>query len=411
MASKTGEPRAPRAPDPARGGLRLLHVSPSFYPAWAYGGVPRCAYELCRELVPLGHQVTVWTSDVFDRVSRLGSADTIVDGIRIERFRNLSNRLAHDFQLYLPMGIFAAAKQRIRDFDVVHIHSHRHLLQLAVANAARSAGVPYVLTGNGTVPAIERYIGIKQILDAAGVASIVRDTAGCVAVSAAEIPHYTRVGVPPERVHVIPNGVRLAEFDDLPRRGSFRQMHGTGEGPLVAFVGKITPRKGVDVLIRAMALMPASVQLVVAGNFMMPERPIHALVDELGLRDRVHFPGMLLGAERNALYVDAEVVAYPSVDEIFGLVAAEAIMCGSPVVVCGDSGCGELVRDSGGGAVVPYGDPRALAVAIERLLANPEQRATHVRQGQDYVRRNLGWASIAARTAEMYNEVRLGRTS
>lgn len=384
--------------------LRILHVSPSFYPAWAYGGVPRCAYELCRELVALGHELTVWTSDVFDRDSRLGSADTVVDGIRVRRFRNLSNRLAHDFQLYMPLGIFAAA-ERVRDFDIVHVHSHRHLLQVAVANAARRAGVPYVLTGNGTVPAIERYVGIKQVLDVLGVAAIVRDTAACVAVSRAEVPHYTRVGVPAERVRVIPNGVRLAEFDNLPRRGTFRRMHGSGEGPLVAFVGKITPRKGVDVLIRAMALLPESVRLVVAGNFMMPERPIHALVDELGLRERVHFPGLLLGDERNALYVDAEVVAYPSVDEIFGLVAAEAIMCGSPVVVCGDSGCGELVQASGGGAVVPYGDPRALAQAIEALLASPEGRAEHVRQGQQYVRDHLGWDSIAARTSELYDEI------
>lgn len=389
--------------------LRILHVSPSFYPAWAYGGVPRCAYELCRELVRLGHQVTAWTSDVFDRDTRLGSPQAMVDGIRVRRFRNLSNRLAHDFQLYLPRGVFAAARAHVADYDVVHIHSHRHLLQVAVAGAARAAGVPYVLTGNGTVPAIERYIGIKQILDAVGVAAIVRDSAGCIAVSHAEVPHYTRVGVPAARVHVIPNGVRLAEFDHLPERGSFRRAHAIGDGPLVAFVGKITPRKGVDVLVRAMAHLPAAVRLVVAGNFMMPEKPIHQLVEQLGLADRVHFPGMLLGDERNALYVDADVVAYPSIDEIFGLVAAEGIMCGSPVVVCDDSGCGELVRDSGGGEAVPYGDARALAAAIGGLLDAADKRARHVRDGQAWVREHLGWGSIAARTAEIYAQVAAAR--
>lgn len=219
------------------------------------------------------------------------------------------------------------------------------------------------------------------------------------------MPHYTRVGVPAQRVHVVPNGVRLAEFERLPERGSFRRAHATGDGPLVAFVGKITPRKGVDVLIRAMAHLPAEVRLVVAGNFMMAEQPIHALVAELGLGQRVHFPGMLLGDERNALYVDADVVAYPSIDEIFGLVAAEGIMCGSPVVVCGDSGCGELVRDSGGGEVVPYGDPAALAAALGALLADAEKRERHVRQGQAYVREHLGWGAIAARTAEIYRRV------
>lgn len=386
-------------------GLRVLHVSPSFYPAWAYGGVPRCAYELCRELVPLGHEVTVWTSDVFDRDSRLGGVETMVDEMKVRRFRNLSNRLAHDFQLYLPLSIFAAAREQVASFDVVHIHSHRHLLQLAVARAAHTAGVPYVLTGNGTVPAIERYVGIKHLLDSVGVASIVRNTAACVAVSEAEIPHYTRVGVSADRVRVIPNGVRLAEFDRLPDAGAFRRAHGIGDGPLVAFVGKITPRKGVDVLVRAMSLLPDSVQLVVAGNFMMAEQPLHALVKELGLGARIHFPGLLLGEERNSLYVDADVVAYPSIDEIFGLVAAEAIMCGSPVVVCGDSGCGELVEASDGGSVVPYGDPAALADALRTLLTDADKRAAHVRNAQNYVREKLGWASIAERTSDLYGEI------
>ncbi len=384
---------------------RILHVSPSFYPAWAYGGVPRCAYELCRELVALGHEVTVWTTDVFDRDSRLGSTGSVVDGIRVRRFRNLSNRFAHDFQLYLPVGAFSEARERIRDFDLVHVHSHRHLLQVAVCNAARDAGVPYVLTGNGTVPAIERYVGIKNVLDAVGVAGIVRGTSACIAVSEAEISHYTSVGVPEDRVRVIPNGVRLAEFDSLPEPGVFRRTHGIGDGPLVVFVGKITPRKGVDVLIRAMAHLPDAVQLVVAGNFMMPEKPLRALVSDLGLGDRVRFPGLLLGEERNAAYVDADVVAYPSIDEIFGLVAAEAIMCRTPLVVCGDSGCGELVRASDGGEVVPYGDPRALAAALGRLLDDPEKRKLHVEHAEAYVRQHLGWGTIAAKTSELYSEV------
>ena len=87
------------------------------------------------------------------------------------------------------------------------------------------------------------------------------------------------------------------------------------------------------------------------------------------------FPGLLLGDDRNAAYVDADVVAYPSTDEIFGLVAAEALMCGTPVVVCDDSGCGEVVRAAGGGRLVPYGDPAALAIALQALLDDPAERA------------------------------------
>lgn len=385
--------------------MRILHVSPSFYPAWAYGGIPRCAYEVCRSLVAAGDEVTVWTTDAFDAVRRCAPTEETVDGIFVRRFRNLHNGLAYHRQLYLPLGILKAPWQDLGEFDVVHVHSHRHLLEALVGAAAVRRRIPYVFTGNGTVPPIERYVLIKRVLDLIGGDDLLAHAAACVAVSEAEVPHYVRMGVPAPRVRVIPNGVRLDEFADLPPRGSFRRAFGLGDAPLVAFVGKITPRKGVDVLLRALARLPPAVRLVVAGNFMMPEAPIRSIVEELHLGDRVLFPGLLLGDDRNAAYVDADVVAYPSTDEIFGLVAVEALMCGSPVVVCDDSGCGEVVRAAGGGRVVPYGDPAALAVALQALLDDPAERARCAANGRRHVEAHFGWDHVAAQTRELYEEV------
>lgn len=385
--------------------MRILHVSPSFYPAWAYGGIPRCAYELCRSLVAAGDEVTVWTTDAYDASRRCGPPEEAVDGIFVRRFRNLHNGLAYHRQLYLPLGILQAPWHDLAAFDVVHVHSHRHLLEALVGAAAVRRGIPYVFTGNGTVPPIERYVLIKRLLDLIGADDILQHAAACVAVSEAEVPHYVRAGITAERVRVIPNGVRLDEFADLPPRGSFRRAYGLGDAPLVLFVGKITPRKGVDVLLRALAQLPPAVRLVVAGNFMMPEAPLRAIVEELHLGERVLFPGLLLGDDRNAAYVDADVVAYPSTDEIFGLVAVEALMCGSPVVVCDDSGCGEVVRAAGGGRVVPYGDPGALAVALQALLDDPAERRRCAEQGRAYVTAHCGWAHIAAQTRALYGEV------
>jgi len=391
--------------------VRILHVTPSFYPAWAYGGIPRCAYELCRSLVGLGESVTVWTTDACDATQRLGEPETTVDGIFVRRFRNLHNGLAYHRQLYLPLGILKAPWHDLAEFDVVHIHSHRHLLEALVGAAAAQRGIPYVFTGNGTVPPIERYVLVKRVLDLLGADAILEHAAACVAVSEAEIPHYRAVGVAASRIRVIPNGVRLDEFAALPPRGSFRRAYGLGDGPLLVFVGKITPRKGVDVLLRALARLPRDVQLVVAGNFMMPEQPIRAIVEELHLHERVRFPGLLLGDDRNAAYVDADVVAYPSTDEIFGLVAAEALMCQTPVVVCDDSGCGEVVRAAAGGRLVPYGDAGALAVALQALLNDRAERARCALSGRRYVEEHLGWERIAADTRALYREVAGGAAS
>lgn len=385
--------------------MRVLHVSPSFYPAWAYGGIPRCAYELCRALVGLGESVTVWTTDAFDAERRLHEREAVVDGIFVRRFRNLHNGLAYHRQLYLPLGILQAPWHDLAEFDVVHIHSHRHLLEALVGAAALRRQIPYVFTGNGTVPAIERYVLVKRGLDLLGADAILEHAAACIAVSEAEIPQYEAVGVERGRVRVIPNGVRLDEFARLPPRGAFRRVWGIGEAPLIVFVGKITPRKGVDVLLRALAQLPASVQLVIAGNFMMPEQPIRAIVEQLHLHDRVRFPGLLLGDDRNAAYVDADVVAYPSTDEIFGLVAAEALMCETPVVVCDDSGCGELVRAAGGGRLVPYGDAGALAAALRTLLDDAAERRRCATEGRRWVEQHLGWTEIAEQTRAVYRDV------
>ncbi|HVO24138.1 MAG TPA: glycosyltransferase [Candidatus Margulisiibacteriota bacterium] len=386
--------------------MRVLHVAPSFYPAWAYGGIPRCAYELCRELVRLGVEVTAWTTDACDATSRVPERAASVDGITIRRFPNASNWLAYHRQLYLPRGLASWARRQVDAFDLVHLHSHRHLLQPLVANPARAAGVPYVFTGNGTVPPIERYLSVKRLVDVLGARAFLHDAAACIAVSQAETAHYRAAGVRAERVTVIPNGIRLDEFATLPARGAFRQRYQFGDVPLVVFVGKITPRKGVDVLLRALSTLPPDVHLAVVGNFMMPAAPIHQLVERLSLGTRVRFVGLLSGPDKLSAYVDADVTAYPSADEIFGLVPFESLMCGTPAVVCDDSGCGEWTRAAGGGLVVPYGEAPALAAALLRLLQNRAERDSLVSSGQRYIRANLSWEHVARQTLALYESLR-----
>jgi glycosyltransferase involved in cell wall biosynthesis len=255
------------------------------------------------------------------------------------------------------------------------------------------------------VPPIERYVRAKRFLGVFGGERPLREAAACIAVSPAEMEHYRRAGVAEERIRVIPNGIRTDEYERLPSVGTFRRAYDLGDGPLVVFVGKITPRKGVDVLLRALETMSPAVRLAVVGNFMMNEDKLRRLVEALGLGRRVLFTGLLLGKEKLAAYVDADVVAYPCIDEIFGLVPAEALMCGSPVVVCADSGCGEIVRTSGGGRLVPYGDPTALAEALRELLEDPERRAELATRGREYVARFLDWEQVGERTQTLYREV------
>ena len=388
--------------------LRLLHVTPYFYPAWAYGGIPRLSYGLCRTLVERGHQVTVLTTDVRDEGSRLPGGEHDVDGIRVLRLRNLSNSLAYHHQAFLPPGILPTLAH-LPEVDVVHIHGHRHIPGAAAGLWAEKRGIPVILHPNGTLPRLERKQGAKRIFDHLLGDHLVQSARAFVAVSRAEIAQMRQYGVPADKIALIPNGLDLAEFEQMPTPGSFKATHGLSGQRIVLYLGKLTPRKGVDHLLTAFAHLPhPDVHLVIAGNDMgglLPE--LRRQARQLGVESRVHFSGLVEGALRLALLADAEVLAYPSTAEIFGLVPFEGLLAGAPVVVGDDCGCGELVQAAGAGLLVRYGDVEGLARALSRLLDNEGERLSRVQRGRSYIEKHFTWEVVTNRMEQVYQKVRL----
>jgi glycosyltransferase involved in cell wall biosynthesis len=116
----------------------------------------------------------------------------------------------------------------------------------------------------------------------------------------------------------------------------------------------------------------------------------------------VHFTGLLRGGERLAALAAADAVAYAGQDEVFGLVALESLLCGTPVVVADDSGCGEVVARVGGGLLVEPGDPGALARALAAILAEPGRWRAAAREAAAAIRAHFASDVIAARCEEVY---------
>jgi len=225
-----------------------------------------------------------------------------------------------------------------------------------------------------------------------------RGAARCVVVSRAERRQHLAAGIPQARLVGVPNGLDLGEFDPLPPRGAFRRARGIPEDrPLVAYLGQVTPRKGVDHLVEAFrGDPPGGALLVVAGP------------DRQGLAGRapgVRFTGVLEGRDRVALLRDTDVLVYASADEAFGLVPFEGLLSGAPVVVADDCGCGELVAEAGAGLLVRHGDVAALRERIATLLGDHALAAGMVERGRRWARANLGWPRIAALHEAVYAEV------
>jgi glycosyltransferase involved in cell wall biosynthesis len=361
--------------------LRILHVTPYYEHAWAYGGIPRIVTALAGESVRRGHSVTVCTTDACTADARLKSPDGISRytpwhatdsrGVDVRVFPNLSNRLAYDLQFFVPFGLASYLHARAREFDIAHLHAYHNLPSAIAARHLAKSGVPYVLMPNGTAPRIERRRVAKLVFDVSVGRHVLPRAARLIAVSEAERAQLRAIGVPDDRIAVIPNPSNLDEFAAPMERGRFRRRFGL-DGELVMFLGKLTPRKRLDVLARAFAtLNRPGARLVVVGNDMGYGAELQRLIETLQIGDRTVLTGLLTGRERLEALADADVVVYPSKDEIFGLVPIEAILCGTPVVVADDSGCGEVIRRVGGGQVVAQGSAAELAQAINTILDSP----------------------------------------
>jgi glycosyltransferase involved in cell wall biosynthesis len=387
--------------------LRVLHVTPYFTDAWAYGGIPRVAHSLARGLARRGHQVTVCTTDAHDGSTRLPAAPSArtEDGVDVRTFANASNRLAYHWQFFVPLGLDAYLRRHAASFDVAHLHACRNLPGALAAYHLRRSGVPYVLAPNGTAPRIERRRLAKLAFDIVAGRRVLAGAARVLAVSDAERVELRALGVDASAIRTIPNPVDLDEFASPVVRGAFRRRLGLSPGPLVVYLGKLTPRKRLDVVARAFATLRCpDARLVIAGNDMGSAAATRSLIHALGVESRTLFTGLLRGRARLEALADADVVVYPSEHEIFGLVALESLLTGTPVVVADDSGCGEIVRHAGGD-VVPLGDADALAAAIDRVLDDPPRARAGAAGAADRVRAAYGHEVVCARIETMYSEM------
>jgi glycosyltransferase involved in cell wall biosynthesis len=170
---------------------------------------------------------------------------------------------------------------------------------------------------------------------------------------------------------------------------------------MILFLGKITPRKGVQHLVRAFAEIRNQARLVIAGNDMGYAFKIRRLIEDLRLRDRVVWTGLLDDQRKMEALRDADLTVYPAVNEAFGLVPLESILSGTPVIVCDDDGCGQIIRKTGAGDLVPWGDASALRYAIRKRL-NEGKKNAELQAAQEKIRLKFDWHLIAREMTNFY---------
>jgi glycosyltransferase involved in cell wall biosynthesis len=295
---------------------------------------------------------------------------------------------------------------RERGVDVVHAHWAIPTGPAAVI-AARKLQVPSIITMHGG----DVYVNPEQGYDfptrwyvRPALRWTLRNAGALTAITEDCRQHALRAGAPAEHIRLVFNGTDLRRFSP--------GENGNGADPrfgphMIFACRQLFPRKGIRFLLEAAAeLKPQfpDIKVVVAGDgFERPE--LAQLAERLGIGDLVTFLGWVPNAELPPYYRAAAVSVIPSLEEGFGIPAAEAMGCETPVVASDAGGLPEVVENGVTGLVVPRGNSSALAQAIGSLLADPQRRRRMGQAGRERALRLFDWDRSAEQFEEIYREV------
>lgn len=358
------------------------------------GGTAERTFNMSRFISRAGARCTVLTVDLgldTARVAALTPAKIVGLPCLWRRF-------------YVPRISWRRVKKLVNDADIIHMMGHWGILNAVVYFAVRRAGKPYVVCPAGALPLFGRSRWLKRLYNLVIGNAIVKNADAIIAVTAAEFPHFQSYGVPSSRFIVIPNGVckeDFSVFDKVPLLA-----RGVPDAPIILFMGRLNPIKGPDLLLQAFTQMTDHLQgyhLVFAGPDGGLLSQLEAAAASNGLEEHVHFLGHIDGDLKSTLYRFAKLLVVPSRQEAMSIVALEAGICGTPVLLTDQCGFSEIQEVDPRLEVSATAD--ALADGMVQLFSDPSLLAETASSWQHWVESRYAWETLVPVYLKLYKEV------
>lgn len=370
--------------------MRVLNVTSSI-DLQSGGGTGERTFQMSHALAQAGAQCTVLTLAI-------GLDNARVDAMRPACMVALPCLWR---RFFVPRGGWMTIGKLVREADLIHLMGHWSVLNALVYLAARRAGKPYVVCPAGALPLFGRSGWLKRAYNFLVGDAIVRNASAWIAVTPIEFPQFASYGIPASNVLVLPNGVREDDFSNRPTHTA--RLPGS---PFILFMGRLNPIKGPDLLLDAFAQVSGSYpahHLVFAGpdGGMLAE--LSASAERLGLSHRVHFLGHVEGREKAGAYQSAQLLVVPSRQEAMSIVALEAGISGTPVLLTDQCGFDEIAAlDTR--LVVPASS-EGLAAGLLALLGNADELRQIGLRTQAFVRAKYAWPTIIMRYLDLYRRI------
>ena len=376
------------------------------YPPRVVGGIARVVHDLSHRLYQDGHEVTVVTYR--DGDVPYFENDKGVNVHRVDNFMIHPNNFI-DWVMQLNFNMIAKVSELIakgEKFDVIHAHDW------LTAYAGKTLKSAYHLSLVSTIHATEagRNSGINDETQ-----KYINDTEWMLTYESSEVivnSNYMKnelqrlFGLPYEKINVVPNGVNINLFQDVERDYDFRRRYAMDNEKIILFMGRLVYEKGIQNLIAAMPKILANYhdsKLVICGKGGMINE-LRNQANRLGLGNKVYFAGYMNAKNVQKMYKCADVSVFPSTYEPFGIVALEAMLSGTPIVVSDIGGLNEIVDHGINGMKSYAGNANSLADSILTLLFDQKLCNTVVKNAQSKVKKDYNWQKIAQDTHFTYQK-------
>jgi len=371
--------------------VKLLHVTPAFYPASVYGGPIESVYQLCRHLARTGCDVRVLTTDA-NGPHRVLDVDTDRE---LELAANLRVRYCHrQIRHSVSFSILRLLPAYVRWADLVHLTAVYSFPTIPTLLASKVFGKPVVWSSRG---ALQRWKGSTRTVSKALWERVCRVSAPkrlILHVTSEEEAKESIGRFPGVETAIIPNGVEIPDALSPPNsNGMFRLL----------YLGRLHPKKGVENLLTACKLLNEestlnwSLTLAGPGDHAYADT-LRKRIQEYELSDRVRMVGEVRREKKQTLFDNSDLTIVPSYTENFGMVVAESLAHGVPVIASRGTpwrrveeiGCGLWIEN----------DPESLAKAIEQISRMPLREMG--RRGREWMAKEFSWDKQAQQVLTCY---------
>ncbi len=378
--------------------MNIAQITPRYYPS--IGGVESVVRDISEELARRQHKVDVLTTFRLQKNQKkiLCPKTEIINGVSIYRYSNLGH-LGH--MSFFPGAILRLLKTK---YDVIHMHSLRHPHTVMIPLLPNLRDSKKILHGHSHFQSIEYKTRIYKMFDKLAFSSFYKNIDGFLVLNNNENNEFLKFGIDKSKIFKLYNPLNNRYFE-LRDSTNFMKKYKLEDSKIIMFLGQAHKGKRIDLIIKALPLIVKevpNVKLLIAGPDFGNYSNLKSLAFQEGVIDYVLFLGELDDNEKLDALNLCDILVLPSEYEAFGMVLAEAMAFGKPVIATKTPGPLEIVRDNYNGFLINKDSPKEIFEKCIQLIKDTDLMIKLGNNARKYAINNFSIVSIVNKLEEIY---------